>query len=206
MKRAILALAALTFAGSVLAAPIYGTSGMGAPSIPGATGVINFESQSNAAFSSLALGGVTFVGLTGNLRTDNSFANQYNGRGTRYMDNSAGQTNQIRFNFTGTLNAFAFNWGASDAQWTLTGFDAANNALESYNIPITGASNAGDFVGLAVNGMAYATLTTSSGNDWIFIDNFTIAAGGAANEIPEPGSLGLLGLGLAALAVRRRKA
>ena len=206
MKNLYMAIAASIISMSALANPVSGTDGFGNPVVPGATSTIDFDSQGDATFSSLSLGGVTFSGIGGTLRTDNSFPNDYNGRGARYLDNSAGATNGFRFDFSAPLSGFAFNFGASDVAWTLTGFDALGNLLESYQLPVVSASNQGDYFGLTANGtnFSYATLTSSAtAFDWVFVDNFTIAAAGAA--IPEPGSFALLGLGLLGLVSARSK-
>lgn len=195
--------ASILIAGSSFASQIVGTSGFGLPTVPGATSTIDFDGQSDATFGTLTLGGVTFSGIGGNLRTDNSYPNQYNVRGAHYLDNNAGSTSGIRFDFATTLSAFAFNWGASDYQWTLAAYDASNTLIESFNVPITSGSNAGDYIGLANSGMAYATLTTGQSGDWVFVDNFTIAESGST--VPEPVSLALVSLGLVGLGVTRRK-
>lgn len=193
---------ALLTATASYASVISGVDGFGVPTVPGATATVTFDGQANATFSSLSLSGVTFSGIGGNLRTDNSYPNNYNGRGARYLDNNAGGTNAIRFDFSTPVSAFAFNWGASDGVWTLTAFNASNQIIEAMSTPITRASNAGDYIGLANAGMAYATLTTTNVGDWIFIDNFTVAAG----TVPEPDTLAILGLGLMGMvSLRRRK-
>lgn len=202
-KSALLALPLmLACAGAAEATPILGTSGFGAPVVPGTNTVISFNDQVDGSFGSMSLGGFTFSGIGGVLRFSNQFPDQFNGRGARYLDNNAGQTAGLRIDFNGILDAFAFNWGASDVPWTLTAFDAFGNILESMTTPVTHASNAGDYIGFAHAGMAYITLTASSAGDWIFLDNFTFAT----QQVPEPGSLAVLGLGLAGLAgLRRRK-
>lgn len=188
-----------------LASPISGTDGNGNPVVPGATSTITFDGLPNATFTSLNTGGVTFSGIGGTLRTDNTFAGQYNGRGSRYMDNNQGATNGFRFDFSTPLTGFAFNFGASDIQWTLTAFNANGIAIESTLAPITNGSNAGNYIGLSGSGQnyKYATLTTT-GNDYVFIDNFTVAEAATGN-VPEPMSLGLMAIGLAGLGFARAR-
>jgi hypothetical protein len=204
MKTKLFIAASVLFAASASATPLSGTDGSGNPPVPGATATVDFEGQGNQTAASFTLGGVTISGIGGDLRIDNSYAGQYNGRGGYYLDNNMGDTNEIRFDFGGTVSAFAFNFGASDVLWTLSAFDSSNNLIESVSAPITHASNAGDYIGLADAGIAYATLTASEGGDWVFVENITVAGQGT-NNVPEPATLALCGLGLAAIARSRRK-
>lgn len=203
MKSTLLAVVAALASGLSFAAPIVGTSGVGAPVVPGATAVVDFEAQGNSTFGSLTVGDVTFTGIGGNLVTENQYAGQYNGRGRYYLQNNSGSTPGVRFDFANAVSAFAFNWGASDYTWTLSAFDSLNNLIESFTTPITSSSNAGEYIGLSGSGIKYATLT-SSNSDYIFVDNFTIAAD-AGNTVPEPASLALVGLALAGVAVARKR-
>lgn len=180
------------------AATISGTNGFGVPVISGASTTITFDDRPNASFSSLTVANVTFSGIGGNLRTDNSYPNQYNGRGARYLDNNAGSTPTIRFDFATPVAAFAFNWGASDVSWVLRAYDSSNNLIESFNLPLTNNSNAGNYYGLSNPGMKYATLS-GAGGDYVFVDNFTYS------QIPEPSAV-LMGILGTTLFLRRRRA
>jgi len=173
------------------------------PALFGAT-VIDFESQTLGTYLSLAIGGVTFTADDYHLRIGNEYAGQYNNPG-RSLDNGVyGDMgfSSMTVSFASTVSAFGFNWGASDEQWLLTAYDASDNLLESYSLPITYASNNGDFVGLAVNGIDHAVLSGSSG-DWIFVDNFAYVTGVV---IPAPGAvlLGTIGVSLVGWLRRRR--
>lgn len=203
MKKINCLLLGLCLTTQVFSSTLSGTSGSSAPPLSNATAIVDFENQPNATFSSLTSNGVTFTGIGGSLRTDAQYAGLYNARGSRYLDNNQGSTGTVRFDFDTLVNGFAFNWGASDVAWTLSAFDAMGNVIESYVLPITNASNAGDYVGLQDNGISYATMTGGAG-DWIFVDNFTIAQAGTS--VPEPAPLALLGLGVVGLLASRRKA
>lgn len=192
---------------SVAAAPVTGTSGLNAPSLPGTPSVVDFESQGAASFASLTLGGVTFSGIGGSLRSSTDFSGSYNSRGQIHLDNNEGNTLGIRFDFGSVVSAFAFNWGASDIpQWTLSGYDAANNLIASFNPTNPWSSNLGEYIGLSGGSFKYATLTVGS-YDYILLDNFTYVTERNGNQVSEPAGLALAGLALLGLgAVRRRKA
>lgn len=194
----------LTLAGwTADASTIYvQTTPAGATTIPGLVGatVETFEGATPGGYSALALGGVHFIAGAGtDLFISNDYDGQYNNFGQSLQNTYASDAfGSLRMNFVSPVSAFGFFWGASDYQWTLSAYDSGNNLLESFNLPITKASNAGDFVGLIDPNISYAMLTGPSG-DYIFIDNF------AYNTVPEPASLVLLGTGLAGLRAWRRR-
>jgi hypothetical protein len=92
-------------------------------------------------------------------------------------------------------------------------FDAGDNLLESFVVPQTFASNAGEFFGIAHDGIKFATLTDQHDNDFpppnlpgdfVFIDNFTFVTAPIVPPVPAPATLLLLGGALAGLGVLRR--
>ena len=170
--------------------------------LAGAT-VIDFEGQAKGTYTSIAIGDVTLTANNNLLRIDNVYGSQYNMTGT-YLENGSYGFNSMTIDFGAETTAFGFNWGASDNPWVLSAYDASSNLLESYNLPITGGSNSGDFVGLATSGIDYAILSTvSSGGDWVLIDNITY---NVDNVVPVPGAvlLGLLGLSAAGIKLRKQ--
>lgn len=206
MKIALAASALL--ASHAFATPISGASGMSAPPLAGATEVMDFDYFPNQTFTNARsmVGNVVVSGVGGaDLRIDDSWIGQFNSRGLHYMDNNQGDTLGILFQFVDPVSAFAFNWGAADAEWTLRAFDSSDNLLESMVINPTTTSNNGDYFGFADAHIKYATLTTDS-YDWVFVDNIAVVQESSTN-LPEPASLALFGAaaGAAALARRRRR-
>lgn len=176
-------------------------NGFGSPSTVISGGaIIDFESASLGRFSTRPFGNVTISGIGGDLSIDNAFSGQFNTQG-RYLQNSEGATNGINFSFSSPVNQFAFNFGATNLSWLLSAFDVNNNFIESTNSSINLSSNAGDYIGLANNGISYATFTVAS-SDYILIDNFTSSN---ATAVPEPFSIiGTLVGGTAALRMRKK--
>jgi hypothetical protein len=141
--------------------------------------LVDFEAAAPGTYTSITLGEVTFstpsdrvefisVAYSGNYNTKGqSLQNTYDMRGF----------SSLTISFSSPINAFGFNWGASDEFWTLTAFDATGTVLDSQSLPITKASNAGDFVGINAGSslISYATLATTNFNDYVFIDNFRYA-------------------------------
>ena len=198
-----IAVTAMLFAGSALAAPLSGIDGSGNVPVPGATATVDFEDRENQTAASFTAGGVTISGIGGDVRIDSFYAGEYNTRGNFYLDNDEGSTRGFRFDFSSTVSAFAFNFGATDDLWTLSAFDSQDNLIESVAASLIFSHNDGNYIGLANAGIAYATFT-SAVEDWVLIDNITFASE-STNDVPEPASLALLGLGLAAFACSRRK-
>jgi hypothetical protein len=175
--------------------------------------IIDFNNQIIGSYSSLNISGVTFSG-SGSIAIDNMFGGQYNSTGL-YLQNNSGNTLTLNFLFSDPISAFGFNFGASDnnynigdSPWTLTAYGTGNTLLESYTLPDTWSSNSGDFFGIARNGIVRAELSTQN-FDYILLDNFKyVSSDDGAAPVPEPGTIALLGLGMAGLAFygkRRQK-
>lgn len=193
----------LGFVGVASAIPITSSSDA---ALVGAT-VIDFEDQTMGTYGTITIGDITFSGVGGHFRIDDDYQ-QYNATGI-YLDNGTYVNNgfgTLRIDFANTTNAFGFNWGMAEsfATWTLYAFNSSDNLIESYNLPSTGPSSAGEFYGLADSGISYAMLSWDGAYDWIAIDNFTYASDVA--PVPEPATMFLLGSGLLGLAGFRKKA
>ena len=106
-------------------------------------------------------------------------------------DQSASTANQMSF---GTN--LGFNGGWADSAYDFTG----SNAL--LNIPHTGSSALVQFF---ASGAGWQGGDASGGDESFGLDKIVISIN-TDERIPEPGSLALLGIGLAGMAARRRRA
>lgn len=178
------------------------------PALAGAT-VIDFSAVAPGTYTSLSVGGVTFGGGNGNFVITDNLGNSFNTQGRNFQNlQNQGSASVLNFTFSNPVMAFGFNFGASNEDWALETFDSSNNLLTNDLLNQTWFSNSGDYFGVAIANIASARLTqltnvNDSGVDWILMDNFSYSS--QTNNIPEPESLLLAGLGLAALANNRRR-
>ena len=162
--------------GNGLADTFTGTDISNESELSGGT-VIDFSNGAGTT-GTYTEGNVTFSTEDGGpLRIYDHF--NYNTSGYYLQNNSLETSYQslsssLKFSFSSAVSVFGFNWGASNRQWYLRAYDSNNTLLETYNLPITTSANNGGYVGISGDSevISYATLM-STGNDWIFIDNFT---------------------------------
>jgi hypothetical protein len=167
--------------------------------------LIDFESVAAGSFSSFTVDGVTFSTPESgkSIYVSSSYSGNYGAVGqslqNTYSSNAFGI---LDFNFAMPVSAFAFNWGASDNQWTLRAWDASNNLLDTVMPAITNSSNDG-YTGIKFAGNVISRAQLSGPNgDYVFIDNFK-----SVSAVPEPETYAMLlaGLGLVGAIARRRK-
>ena len=164
--------------------------------------VVTFDSATPGTYTSYTSDGVIFTSDTV-MYIDSDYIGQYNTFGVNslhncYCDNSF---STVDMTFSKPQNGIGFFWGASDDQWTLSAYNSAHTLIESFLLPITGPSNAGDFVGIVDPGIAYAVLAGPS-SDYVFVDNVT----GVSNGVPEASTWAMLLLGFAGLGLVGRRA
>jgi polygalacturonase len=135
------------------------------PQLTGGT-VEDFENISTGNYTTLSSGNVIFsVYDYGELSVSMGLAGQYNTTGLAYLDNKSDGPDIIRFDFTQPVDAFGFNFGASDIVWTLTAYNSADMQLDQITISALHGANNGEYFGLNAPGISYALLSASANND-----------------------------------------
>lgn len=181
--------------------------------LTGAT-VIDFAAMATGVYTSLTVAEVTFTALNGDLNVTDAWGGSYNTTGRHLADDYTNNASSIRFDFAADVTAFGFNFGASDSTWELAAFDADGVKLESMKLNKTYSSNAGEWFGIAANGISWATLSVIDGcwDDYVMIDDFAYTGGwtdGGSNletsEVPVPAAAPLLAAGLGILGFMKRR-
>jgi len=175
-------------------------SGIGNPGSAVTSAVVEeFETAAPGLYHSFTFGNVTIFGDIDRFTIGSDFGGEYNNSGQSVYNDFDLVPLSFRFEFALAVEAFAFNWGGADDNWTLSAYDVANNLLESSILAPTFAGNDGEYYGIAASGIAYATLEASNG-DFVFIDNFA-----STKVVPAPAALTLLLGALGGLSLLRRR-
>ncbi len=181
-----------------------------------------FDLVRSGEYRTLTLGSVTYTGVDGKFSVGRDYNGAYNTTGGKSIFNGDDDApSRFRFDFTSTVRAFGFNFGASDSRWLLQAFSSTGVSLSSMVIdPVLGSNN-GDYFGLSSStSIGYALLTMvrendhdgddehrnrSDDGDFVFIDRFTTSSRDTGQDVPLPAGLPLLASGITALFALRKR-
>ena len=168
---------------------------------------VDFDSSAiEYGFDGVAIG--TVVAGDGNMSTTNGYvANLARGDLILPTYYDGGDSSVITLEFSSFVSAIGLDFNSNNADTTLSVFDASFNLIEAFTLTTLNQYSCDiflcGFVGIDVglNLIAYATIDTPLNGDELFIDNIIYQTA----SVPEPGTFTLLSLGIAGLALKRRR-
>jgi len=184
-----------------------------------------FESSAISSATPQTIGGITFT-CTGCLTTADPFAagvhiadsvptedafNTTSG-GTKFYRSAAsgfGGTNSLTLSFANPISAFGAYFTGVETFYGTTSITFNDGAVQTYFLADTGNHTQGGPAGTQFFGfrdtVGINSITLTTTNNPTFRDLFGLDDILVVNAVPEPGAIGLTGLGLAALLYLRRK-
>ncbi|MFL6656959.1 MAG: PEP-CTERM sorting domain-containing protein [Massilia sp.] len=197
---------------STLLVALLATVSLSAQAVPlslanfsGTESIINFNAEAAGSISGpVTYQGVTFVAQSGGFSIQSSAGSLLGTTGAALNTNSGANTGDLTLNFATGISRFGANFGTCNSCATLsatvTAYDASNLVVESMSFP----SFANTFVGFdfASSVSKIVIDRTDSTSFFTFIDDVRFKEGG---QVPEPGSLALIGMGALAVAMARRR-
>lgn len=164
--------------------------------------LVDFNAEVQGAFTSRTFGG--FVTFSGNnpLFVESTYSGNYGASGN-YVGSQSSDS-PFTISFAAPVSAFGFSWGAADQPWLFDLYGVGGSLLGTLNI----AAQSGNYVGF-IGGtdnapISHVVLRDQSNYtyDYFILDNLRYVA---ANEVPEPAPLAMLGLGLLGLLAARKR-
>lgn len=194
---------ALVLSATFVAAAIFGSTANAAVITNGSSGIaastytIDFSGQAEDAniTSAYAAQGITFNGLNATNVYSNRFVPTTAPAAINFGSNG---TNPFGFTFAAAVTDVSFYLVTDGAGTTITSY---LSGVEIESFTVGGYNGADSFQGFT-NTLIDSVILSVSGDNAALIDNVSVSNG---NNVPEPGSVALIGLGLAAAAVMRRR-
>lgn len=167
----------------------------GDSALSGAT-IVDFTG-SNGSYSSLTIGDLT---ISGSSFSVGSSACVYAGNSSPCVYSGTSLT----FSFANGASAFGFQIGAVNEPSALTAYDALNQVIEIVTVPDQVANQPYPYTGFwGINAgstvIDHVTMQSVNNDIWV-VDNVAYTT-----AVPEPVTIGLLGIGLAGLGFARRR-